>query len=262
LAVSVRGAIALAAHWLIALQNSDGGWPTFCRGWGTLPFDRSAPDLTAHSVRALGAVSPLHLPRMILRGEQRGDGRVEPEMFLEFPLKDASRAIDRGFDYLQTSQRADGSWLPLWFGNQHAPIDENPTYGTARVLAAYRDAACLDTPEAQRGLNWLRNAQNEDGGWGAGRGTPSSVEETALAIEILCADPASEPAALRGLTWLMDRVEDGTWREPTPIGFYFAKLWYFERLYPLIFTVAALRVARSLISTRPDEAQPSPASPD
>jgi squalene-hopene/tetraprenyl-beta-curcumene cyclase len=111
-------------------------------------------------------------------------------------------------------------------------------------------------------LNWLRNAQNEDGGWGAGRGTPSSVEETALAIDILCADPASEPAALRGLTWLMDRVEDGTWREPTPIGFYFAKLWYFERLYPLIFTVAALRVARSLISTRPDEAQPSPASPD
>ena len=95
-----------------------------------------------------------------------------------------------------------------------------------------------------------------------GPGTPSSVEETALAIEILCADPASHPAALRGLTWLMERVEDGTWREPAPIGFYFAKLWYFERLYPLIFTVAALRAARSLISTRPGEAQPSPTSPD
>jgi squalene-hopene/tetraprenyl-beta-curcumene cyclase len=26
----------------------------------------------------------------------------------------------------------------------------------------------------------------------------------------------------------------------SPIGFYFAKLWYYERLYPLIFTVAAL----------------------
>ena len=35
--------------------------------------------------------------------------------------------------------------------------------------------------------------------------------------------------------------------EPSPIGFYFAKLWYFERLYPLIFTVAALgRAARGL----------------
>ena len=28
--------------------------------------------------------------------------------------------------------------------------------------------------------------------------------------------------------------------ENSPIGFYFAKLWYYERLYPLVFTVAAL----------------------
>ncbi len=34
--------------------------------------------------------------------------------------------------------------------------------------------------------------------------------------------------------------EAGTWKKPTPIGFYFAKLWYFEKLYPMIFTVAAL----------------------
>lgn len=35
------------------------------------------------------------------------------------------------------------------------------------------------------------------------------------------------------------------WREPAPIGFYFAKLWYYERLYPLIFTVGALGKAAS-----------------
>src|SRR5207302_3294573 len=34
--------------WLLRLQNTDGGIPTFCRGWGTLPFDRSSADLTAH----------------------------------------------------------------------------------------------------------------------------------------------------------------------------------------------------------------------
>jgi squalene-hopene/tetraprenyl-beta-curcumene cyclase len=38
--------------WLLDLQNRDGGIPTFCRGWGTLPFDRSSPDLTAHALRA------------------------------------------------------------------------------------------------------------------------------------------------------------------------------------------------------------------
>ena len=38
----------------------------------------------------------------------------------------------------------------------------------------------------------------------------------------------------------MARIEAGTWRQPSPIGFYFARLWYFEKLYPLIFTAAAL----------------------
>src|SRR5437870_5333629 len=47
-------------------------------------------------------------------------------------------------------------------------------------------------------------------------------------------------AISRGTAWLLERVENGSWTEPAPIGFYFAKLWYYERLYPLIFTVGAL----------------------
>ena len=42
-------------RWLLGLQNRDGGIPTFCRGWGQLPFDRSSPDLTAHALRAFAA---------------------------------------------------------------------------------------------------------------------------------------------------------------------------------------------------------------
>ena len=48
-------------------------------------------------------------------------------------------------------------------------------------------------------------------------------------------------AAAKGLVWLLDRIDEGKLMEPSPIGFYFAKLWYFEKLYPLIFTLAALR---------------------
>ncbi len=40
-------AIEQGAGWLRKLQNRDGGWPTFCRGWGKLPFDRSSNDLSA-----------------------------------------------------------------------------------------------------------------------------------------------------------------------------------------------------------------------
>src|SRR5206468_7902953 len=133
----------------------------------------------------------------------------------------------------------DGSWLPLWFGNQHAPDDINPVYGTSRVLAAYRDLGLTDSPECQRGVSYLLSVQNADGGWGGAKGCPSSVEETALAVEVLL-DLAPGEAEQRGVGWLVEAVESGRFREPTPIGFYFAKLWYFEKLYPLIFTVAAL----------------------
>jgi squalene-hopene/tetraprenyl-beta-curcumene cyclase len=49
-----------------------------------------------------------------------------------------------------------------------------------------------------------------------------------------------EKARKRGALWLVEQVEQGTWTEPSPIGFYFAKLWYFEKLYPMITTVGAL----------------------
>ena len=41
----------------------------------------------------------------------------------------------------------------------------------------------------------------------------------------------------------MDRHDAGQIREPSPIGFYFAKLWYYEKLYPLIFAAEAFRRA-------------------
>ena len=110
------------------------------------------------------------------------------------------------------------------------------------MLEAYRAAGTLESGPAARGRRWLAAAQNPDGGWGGAAAVPSSVEETALAVGALCG--AGRSAAVdRGLAWLCSRVEDGGAREAAPIGFYFAKLWYFEKLYPLIFTVGALRRA-------------------
>jgi squalene-hopene/tetraprenyl-beta-curcumene cyclase len=222
-------------RWLLDLQNRDGGWPTFCRGWTNLAFDRSGSDLTAHALRALS------------QSEVSMDfGPLRPAVFHRL-----GPAYFHGFAFLAKNQRPDGSWLPLWFGNQHAPDDENPTYGTAKVLAAYRDLGKMDSEPAKKGVAWLVANQNADGGWGAGRGTPSSVEETGLALDALLGVTPPPDAVNTGLEWLVQQVESGGLATPTPIGFYFAKLWYYERLYPILFSVAALGRARRTRQDRP-----------
>lgn len=224
-AAPVKQARKAGLQWLLGLQNRDGGWPTFCRGWGALPFDRSAADITAHVIRALQ--SWVDEPPAATESRQEFRDQVEA-------------AIGRGFKYLVKVQREDGSWLPLWFGNQHAPDDINPTYGTAKVLAAYEATGKLDALPALEGLRWLKSNQNDDGGWGGVKGAPSSIEETSLAVEALLAESERGPEVIRGLNWLIARVEAGTFESPAPIGFYFARLWYFEELYPLIYLTGAL----------------------
>jgi len=249
--VPARGShsVANGLRWLCELQNRDGGIPTFCRGWGHLPFDRSGADLTAHALRAFGKWRPAVEKDWLQLLSLRASGAKVNWSGL--PLPGLDQTIAGGLRYLQQVQRPDGSWLPLWFGNQYAPNDENPTYGTARVLAAYRDLDKMNTEPARRGVAWLLSAQNKDGGWGGAAGVPSSMEETALAVEVLLdAGVAAESAVNRGLAWLVEQVEAGGLHNPTPIGFYFAKLWYFEKLYPIIFTVAALGRALRKLSHR------------
>jgi squalene-hopene/tetraprenyl-beta-curcumene cyclase len=236
-------AIAGGISWLLEIQNQNGGWPTFCRGWGHLPFDRSGADLTAHAMRA------------VVTWYERWCGRLDRQSINWIRRK----ALPRALRYLEASQRQDGSWVPLWFGNEEAPAEENAVYGTARVLAAFRDLDMMDTKPARRGLSWLQGAQNADGGWGGAAAVPSSMEETALAVEILLdAGPGAEEAVNKGLAWLVVQVECGGLSRPAPIGFYFAKLWYFEKLYPVIFTVAALGRARQKFAVRhPRLSQPA-----
>ncbi|MBN2583843.1 MAG: squalene--hopene cyclase, partial [Planctomycetes bacterium] len=217
----------LGIHWLINLQNDDGGWPTFCRGWGKLPFDRSGADLTAHAARALHAWA---------------------DRATDLPCREA---IARGLDYLERTQRDDGAWTALWFGNQAAADTENLVFATARVLAAYRDLGMLDAEPARRGVAFLVSARGGDGGWGGQSGLPSTVEETAAAVEALCAwasRPDVAEAVRGGCEFLVRRFEAADLDRASPIGLYFTRLWYSERVYPIIFTVAALGRAMS----RPD----------
>lgn len=215
-------AASAGCRWLLDLQNRDGGMPTFCRGWGALPFDRSAPDLSAHALRAWQAWFP-HLPREL--------------------QKAVIEAKKRALNYLCREQRSDGSWVPLWFGNQHLGEEVNPVYGTAKVVLALSvlegdvSAAAL----AERGISWLVAAQHEDGSWGGKHAGEASIEETALALDALAmVEGVPEEVLSSAAGWLAEQTEMGTRFPPAPIGFYFAKLWYFEEIYPVVWTVSAL----------------------
>jgi squalene-hopene/tetraprenyl-beta-curcumene cyclase len=88
-----------------------------------------------------------------------------------------------------------------------------------------------------------------------------SIEETALAVHALARlwrasrehhgklevpPERVVDGVRRGVMWLQLKTQMGQRFDPAPIGFYFAKLWYHERMYPVAFAAAALEtVARS-----------------
>ncbi len=258
-----REAAIAGAFWLVGLHNPDGGWPTFCQGWGRLPFDQSSPDITAHVARALHALGSGERGELHVRGrvEVTGEraqtertpaperaGRVE-----SIAMGHIAHVASLGFDYLKHTQREDGAWVPLWFGNQHAPGQRNPVFGTARVLAGWADCARGHEEPARRGVAYLLRAQNDDGGWGGAAGVQSTIEETAMAVSALSrftGERGATEALQCGVRYLLARVDDDTWTQPAPIGLYFASLWYAEDLYPVAWTVEALGRAREALTGR------------
>ncbi|MEM6688830.1 MAG: prenyltransferase/squalene oxidase repeat-containing protein [Planctomycetota bacterium] len=270
---NIEHATSSGVRWLASLQNRDGGIPTFCRGWGKLPFDRSSTDLTAHMLRAIR----LH------------------------PIDQTAKMQSRGIKFLLKEQNQNGSWLPLWFGNQDDSLEENAIYGTSRVLAGLIEMRDVEStklePSVSRGVQYLLDQQKPDGGWGGGPttfdfykaasengnlcgllskattsdGPPSealascsSIEETALAVDAIarwllqdsgrqdpidrqvCQHDEAMTAIISGVGFLAGAVRLGLHHVASPIGFYFAKLWYHEKLYPLIFTTAALGRVKAL----------------
>ena len=220
--------VGAGVEWLMALQNNDGGMPTFCKGWGKLPFDRSSADISAHALLAMELWMD-HLPEKM---QQR-----------------AKRSIGRLIGWMSREQAEDGSWVPLWFGDQDAEDERSPVYGTATAveyLSQSKNEAVR--PLIERGAKFLMEAQNDDGGWGGKRGVESKVTLTARALSALASvESADREVVERGFDYIYQAWQSGTLYAAEPIGLYFARLWYSEPMYNMTFVLMAMKKLKNLI---------------
>jgi squalene cyclase len=239
----VQEPVFAGCRWLFDLQNSDGGFPTFSSGWGKLPFDQSCADLTGHSVLAMAKVDTTFNSSMTSKEQSR-----------------FKKSYVRSIIYLEKHQDKSGFWLPLWFGNQHTSDHTNPVYGTARVLSYLNESlnsrlgaeyVVILKLMIERGRSYLASVQNQDGSWGGAKNIPGSIEETSLAVTALIRNGFQEEC-ISGINWLAEKTKsDGL--IASPIGLYFASLWYDEEMYPLTAYLECLSVAKEVISPPPPD---------
>jgi squalene-hopene/tetraprenyl-beta-curcumene cyclase len=220
----VRGGV----EWLMSLQNNDGGMPTFCKGWGKLPFDRSSADISAHAFLAM-ELWMTSLPEDLQRRCQK--------------------SISRLIAWMERHQAADGSWTPLWFGDQDAENEFSPVYGTATAVEYLTHSSNPATrPLIAKGIEYLLSAQNEDGGWGGAKGVRSKVTLTSRALSALASVENPDMESIeRGFDYLHEMWQADKFYREEPIGLYFARLWYSERMYNMVFTLIALKKLRQII---------------
>ncbi|HXF30796.1 MAG TPA: prenyltransferase/squalene oxidase repeat-containing protein [Solirubrobacterales bacterium] len=185
-----------AAAWLESVQNEDGGWSESkgsgssqqMTGWVMLGLEAAGvnpQDVTSGGISPIDYLqsevaaiqSPGDLARTILALEGAG---IEPRDFAGRNLVAA----------LLAKRRPDGSY-------------EGWPNSTAYAVLALRSAGIGNVADS---LEWLREVQNEDGGWGDVAGSPSNADGTGAVLQVF--SPSSK-ASQRGVGYLRQVQQKG-----------------------------------------------------
>ncbi|WP_435010682.1 squalene--hopene cyclase [Tundrisphaera lichenicola] len=252
----VTAATKRAVNWLLALQNSDGGWAAYDRDINNQVLtkvtfadhnailDPSCADITARVFEMLGKLG------------YRAD----------------HPAIARALEYIWRTQEPEGCWYGRW--------GVNYIYGTWQVLQGLKAIDFpMDHPAVVRACRWLESVQQADGGWGEtclsyddpsymGKGEPTPSQTAWAVLGLVSAGRASGEPARRGVEYLINtQKEDGTWFDETYTGTGFPRIFYLRyHLYPVSFSLMAVsryHAAVGRLSTSHTGAQASriPAAP-
>jgi squalene-hopene/tetraprenyl-beta-curcumene cyclase len=219
-----------AIDWLLAMQNSDGGWAAFDKDINNevltkVPFadhnamlDPSCPDITARVLEALAHYGFTY-------------GR-EP--------------VHRAVTFILRTQETNGSWFGRW--------GVNYVYGTWQVLCGLAAVGFdMTTRPVRRGVRWLKEVQNADGGWGetcgsyddpalAGQGDSTASQTAWAVLGLLTAGEADSPEVRAGVEFLLGTQKaDGGWAEESFTGTGFPRVFYLRyHMYPVYFPLMAL----------------------
>ncbi|KAM3514839.1 hypothetical protein MY11210_001563 [Beauveria gryllotalpidicola] len=237
-----------ATIWICGMQNKDGGWGAFDLNndalWlNKIPFsdmdalcDPSSADVTGRVLEAFGLM--LKLSDTI---------HVDSQMLLLI-----SKASDRAIYYLANIQVPTGAWYGRWGCNY--------IYGTSNVLCGlqyFSDGSELVQDLMKTATEWIKYAQNPDGGWGedlesyrngtsAGKG-PSTASQTAWGLMgILNTCEVDDEAVVRAVSFLtsqqiLEQDLGWTWAETRYTGTGFPNFFYIGySLYRHYFPLMAL----------------------
>ena len=223
-------AIHRAIQWLLAMQNSDGGWAAFDRDIDNevltkVPFadhnamlDPSCPDISARILESLG----------------------------HYGWRVGQLPVDRAVRFILKRQEENGSWFGRW--------GVNYLYGTWQVLVGLQGIGFdMTAPPIRRAVRWFKDVQNADGGWGescrsyddpsqAGIG-PSTASQTAWAIlGLIAAGEAGSEEVRAGIEYLLGTQNaDGGWTEEPFTGTGFPRVFYLKyHMYPVYFPLMAI----------------------
>jgi squalene-hopene/tetraprenyl-beta-curcumene cyclase len=196
--------VKVAVEWILGMQNRDGGWAAFDVNndklfLNQIPFsdmdslcDPSSPDVTGRVLEAFGLLLKIH-----------------PDFEMRMQVEDA---CGPALKYLRATQENQGSWFGRW--------GVNYIYGTSNVLCGLAQLGIPGTdPMVERAVRWLRQVQNQDGGWGEslasysdpkwmGRGetTPSQTGWALMGLLAYVSPTSNEFKAIeKGIQWLVEK---------------------------------------------------------
>ncbi len=178
----------LIRDWLLARQFRDVCFPTGAKpgGWAwAMPAGWPDADDTAYTILALRALG----------------------------VPASSPALQRGADWLEGMQNADGSW-PTFIRNSRIPYDHDCPYILGHVLSALHSAGRLQEKPAilSRALAYLAHAQRYDGSF-ASTWFREATAGTAATLDALAGcGLAHTPLAVRACDALLrNQNDDGGW---------------------------------------------------